>query len=144
MDSSIKASIDARKNAIVNAYKLDEKTKKEVDDLFNRIEKLGAECKDVGEFETKLAASPLNQEYIDMFTKVATADASAATTQGMAEQMAVGVAESAVRSAIGSTVPTTRAAVNQKVYDVARDIPGVGDAMNIKQHIDLFKRFKKS
>ncbi|MBR3323994.1 hypothetical protein IKG24_00425 [Candidatus Saccharibacteria bacterium] len=143
MDSSIKASIDARKNAITNAYKLDEKTKKEVDDLFVRIEKLGAECKDAGEFENKLAASPLNQEYINMFTKVATADASTAATQDIAKQMVTNAAEGAIRNAVGSTIPTTRAAVNQKVYDAARDIPGVGDAIDIGQKASYIKHLGK-
>lgn len=143
MDSSIKASIDARKNAITNVYKLNEETKREVDDLFAKIEKLGAECKDAGEFENKLAASPLNQEYIDMFTKVATADASAAATQDMTKQMITNAAEGAVRNAIGSTTPTTRAAAHQKVYDAARDIPVVGDAIDIGQKASYIKHLGK-
>lgn len=144
MDSVIKSSIDARKNAIVNAYELNDSQQKEVDDLFKEIEKLGESSKDAGEFETKFAASPLNQKYMDMFTKIATDSASSTTTKDIAKGMVAGAAESAVRNAIGAKVPTTRAAVHQKAYDAARDIPGVGEILTAKQHVDFFSRFKKS
>lgn len=143
MDSNVKISIDARKNAILNAYELSEKSKKEVEDLFTKIEELGTECKDAGEFESKFAASPLNKEYMDLFTKLATAGAEVGTVGGVAKQAVKNAAEGAVRSTIGSAVPTTRAAVHQKVFDAARDIPGVGEALGVKQHVDFFKRFKK-
>ncbi len=142
MDQYVKASIDARRNAF-NSYELNDAQKKEIDDLFVEIEKLGATAKDAGDFETKFQASPLNQQYMDMFTKIATDSAASATTASIATGMAVGAAESVVRDAIGAKVPTTRAAVHQKVYDAARDIPGVGEALNIKQHVDFFSRFKK-
>lgn len=143
MDSIIKSSIDARKNAIVNAYELNDKQQKEVDGLFSEIEKLGKESKDAGDFETKFQASPLNQKYMDLFTKIATDNASNAAAKDMAKGVVAGAAESALRSAVGSTVPTTRAAVHQKAYDAARDIPGVGEVLSVKQHVDFFSRFKK-
>lgn len=143
MEEIVKASIDGRKNAITNAYSLNEKQQKEVDDLFNEIEKLGEEAKDSGDFEAKLAASPLNQQYMDLFTKIATDSAKSNTEKGIAANVATGVAESAVRSAIGAKIPTTRAAVHQKAYDAARDIPGVGEALEVKQYADFFGRFKK-
>ena len=142
MDQYVKASIDARKNAF-NSYDLNDAQKKEINDLFSEIEKLGKTAKDAGDFETKFQASPLNQKYMDMFTKIATESAASATTTSIATGMAVGAAESAIKNAIGSKVPTTRAAVHQKAYDAARDIPGVGEALNIKQHVDFFSRFKK-
>ena len=144
MDESIKISIDARKNAILNGgYNIDDATKKEVEALFSKIEKLGKESKDSGDFEAKFAASPLNQEYLDMFTKIATKPASSANTKSMATQMVANAAEGAVRNAIGSAVPTTRAAANQKVYDAARDIPVVGDAINIGQKASYIKHLGK-
>ena len=142
MDQYVKASIDARKNAF-NSYDLNDAQKKEINDLFSEIEKLGKTAKDAGDFETKFQASPLNQKYMDMFTKIATESAASATTTSIATGMAVGAAESAIKNAIGSKVPTTRAAVHQKAYDAARDIPGVSEALNIKQHVDFFSRFKK-
>ena len=142
MDQYVKASIDARKNAF-SSYELNDTQKKEIDDLFVEIEKLGKTAKDAGEFEAKFQASPLNQQYMDMFTKIATDSAASATTASIATGMVAGAAESVVRDAIGAKVPTTRAAVHQKAYDAARDIPGVGEALNIKQHVDFFSRFKK-
>ena len=144
MDESIKISIDARKNAILGgAYKIDDATKKEVEALFVEIEKLGKESKNSGDFEAKFAASSLNQQYMDMFTKIATNSASSATTKGIAQQMVTGAAESAVRNAISNTVPTTRAAANQKVYDAARDIPVVGDVIDIGQKASYIKHLGK-
>ena len=42
-----------------------------MDALFEKIYEFGKTCKDGMDFETKFASSPLNQEYINMFTKVA-------------------------------------------------------------------------
>lgn len=53
------------------SYELTEDAKKDIDELFKRIEEFGNTCKDAMDFEAKFASSPLNQEYIDMFTKVA-------------------------------------------------------------------------
>lgn len=154
MDQYVKMSIDGRKNAILGSYSLDEKTQAKVDELFSKIEKLGTECEDAGEFETKFQASPLNQEYMDLFTEIATASvsgqvASAAddTTAGVASGVAAGAAEEAarmaVRSVTGGAVPTTRAAANQKVYDAARDIPVVGDAIDLGQKASYAKHLGK-
>ena len=142
MDPTIKASIDARKNAF-GRYNLNDTQKKEIDDLFIKIEELGKTAKDAGDFETKFQASPLNQQYMDMFTKIATDSAKSDAAKSMVAGTAVSAAESALRGAVGANIPTTRAAVHQKAYDAARDIPGVGDALNIKQHVDFFSRFKK-
>ena len=147
MNEQVKYSINARKKAIVDSYKVNAEQKKEIDDLFLEIENLGETCKDSGEFENKLAASPLNQKYIDMFTKVATADATATAKKGAATGIVTGAMESAAINAVGSTMPTTRAAVNQKAYDAARDIPVVGDAIDVGQKASylghLGKMFKK-
>ena len=143
MDETIKLSIDGRKNAIYNSYELNDKQKQEVEDLFTRMEKLGMEAKDAGDFEAKLAASPLNQEYMDLFTKIATDSVKSNATKDMAAGVAKGVAASALRNAVGASIPTTRAAVHQEVYDKARDIPGVGEALEVKQYADFFGRFKK-
>ena len=143
MDDIVKASIDSRKSAITNAYELNDKQKNEVNDLFAKIEELGVEAKDAGDFEAKFAASPLNQQYLDLFTKIATENASSATQKSIVTGTAKGAAESIVRSAVGAEIPTTRAAVHQKAYDAARDIPGVGEVLEVKQYADFFGRFKK-
>ena len=146
MDQYVKMSIDGRKSAITGSFKLDEKATKKVEDLFSEIEKLGAECKDAGEFETKFQASPLNQKYMDLFTEIATGSASKQAAAGVAASMATGAVEGIARNALGNVVPT-RAAVHQKAYDAARDIPGVGDAIDISQKASYAKHlaglFKK-
>lgn len=149
MDQYVKMSIDGRKNAITDSFKLNEKMQKKVDELFAEIEKLGAACKDAGEFETKFQASPLNQKYMDLFTEVATSSASKQAAGNVAASMAAGAAEGALRNAVGGVVPT-RASVNQKARDVARDVPVLGDAIDISEkagyvgHLaGLFKKKKK-
>lgn len=141
MDKYVKQSIDARKGALSASYKIDAGMQKKVDALFSEIEKLGAKCKDVGEFEAEFAKSPLNQQYLDLFTEVATTSTakSAAPKVSKAEigkmvagGTAAGVAESAMDQAINEVVPT-RASVHQKASDVVRDIPVVGDAIDIGQ-----------
>ena len=71
MDSIIKQSIDGRKQAFASTYELTDVYKKKVDELFKRIEEFGNNCSDAMDFETKFAASPLNKEYTDLFTEVA-------------------------------------------------------------------------
>ena len=70
MDQGVKASIDARKQSFEASYILTDEIKKEIDSLFKKIEEFGKTCKDSMDFENKFASSPLNNEYIAMFTKV--------------------------------------------------------------------------
>ena len=144
MDKYVKQSIDARKNAMAASYNLDASAKKKIDTLFIEIEKLGEKCKDVGEFETEFQKSPLNQKYLDLFTEIATTSQPKAAASSDVEKaksslgkqvaggMVAGAAESTLNQAIHTVVPT-RAAVHQKAYDEVRDIPVVGDAINIKE-----------
>ena len=70
MNEFVKQSIDGRRMAFSSAYELTDVYKKKVDELFKRIEDFGKDCTDAMDFETKFAASPLNQEYINLFTEV--------------------------------------------------------------------------
>ena len=72
MNDVIKQCIDGRKLAFSSAYELNDNYKKKVDELFKKIEEFGMTCSDAMDFETKFAASPLNKEYTDLFTEVAT------------------------------------------------------------------------
>lgn len=128
MDKYIRQSIDSRKNAFSASYEIDTKAQKKIDALFSEIEKLGAKCKDVGEFETEFAKSPLNQKYLDLFTEIATKGA----TENAVKGAAVGAVQSVAEQAINEVVPT-RAAVHQKVSDEVRNIPVVGDAIDLSQ-----------
>lgn len=141
MDEYVKQSIEARKQAMSATYKVDAAMQKKIDKLFGEIEKLGTKCKDVGDFESKFAASPLNQKYLDLFTEVATSSqakvaAPKVSKAGIGKMVvggaAVGIAESAADQALDVVAPT-RAAVHQKASDVARGVPVVGDAIDIGQ-----------
>ncbi|MBO4813207.1 hypothetical protein J5491_03625 [Candidatus Saccharibacteria bacterium] len=141
MDKYVKQSIDARKNAISASYNLDAGAEKKVDAVFAEIEKLGKKCKDATEFEAEFQKSPLNQKYLDLFTEIATTAqpknaATGAAPGGVGKMVAggmvAGAAESALNQAVHTVVPT-RAAVHQKAYDEARDIPVVGEAIDVAQ-----------
>ena len=142
MDKLIKQSIDARKNAFSASYKIDAEMQKKIDALFVEIDKLGEKCKDAGEFEAEFSKSPLNQKYMDLFTEIAMKCA----TKNAVKGAAASVAQSAAEQALRNIVPT-RAAVHQKVYDEARSIPGVGDAIDVAEKASyaghLAKLFKK-
>ena len=70
---NVETAIKGRKDAFFAAYDIkDEALLKEIDDLFARISEFGKSCSDYMDFETKFATSPLNQEYINLFTKAAT------------------------------------------------------------------------
>lgn len=143
MDEYVKQSIDARKNVIFTSYKIEDEDAKKVEALFVEIEKLGAECKDAGEFEAKFAASPLNKQYMDLFTELATSAqlATGASSAGASVGAAVagGVASAVLGGALGqakrAAMPVTRARIHQEAYDAARDIPVVGDAINVGQKV---------
>lgn len=145
MDEYIRQSIKARKDAIYNTYKVSPEKEQKIDALFKDIEKLGAKCKDSSEFETEFSKSPLNQKYIDLFTEVATDKNNLGGE--IAKGAAVGAMEGIADQAINQVVPT-KATVHQKAYDAARDIPVVGDAIDIGQKASyaahLGKLFKKS
>ena len=158
MDKMIKQGIDARKDAIGANYKIDAEMQKKIDALFAEIEKLGEKSKDAGEFEAEFQKSPLNQQYLDLFTEIATkcapnTAAPKVDTSGISKTIAGGVATGALESvaddALRKVVPT-RAAVHQKAYDEVRKIPGVGNAIDVAEKASygahlakLFGRKKK-
>ena len=73
MEEIIKTSIKGRYDAFFNAYEIkDTKIKEEIDALFKRINEFGEKYNSSEEFESAFQKSPLNQEYIDLFTKIAT------------------------------------------------------------------------
>lgn len=151
MDQYVKVSIDSRRDTIFNSFNVNDKFKKKIDDLFKKIEELGKTCKDSADFEAKFAASPLNQEYMDLFTELATAGtvkplddkAKKEQDQSMAEAVAEGVMSTAADNVKRAVLPT-RASIHQKAYDEARKIPGVGEALHVKQYADLFGGFRRA
>jgi len=142
MDEYVKQSIAVRKDTFGASFEIDAETQGKIDALFKEIEELGAKCKDAGEFEAEFARSPLNQRYMDLLTEVATRSA----TKNAARGAAVGAVQSVAEQALRNVVPT-RAAVRQKVCDGARDVPVLGDAIDVAEKVGyaahLGKLFKK-
>ena len=151
MDAQIKMSIDGRRAAFANSYELTKEAETKIADLFKEIEALGKSCKDSADFEAKLAASPLNQQYINLFTELAQscksklapvsdADIEPQPTKG---EIAADLLKNDLEMAADGTVQHFRGRAYRAAHDKARDIPVVGDAIDLKNKIDFFSRFKK-
>lgn len=123
-------------------YEVSTEMQKKINALFGEIEEFGAECKDVGDFETQFAASPLNQKYLDLFTEVAVnSQAKVAVPKVskneigkmMAGGAVFGAAVSALDQIIDDNIVPTRAAVNQELTDTVRGAPVLGDIMDVSE-----------
>ena len=150
MNDLVKASIESRKNAVFNAYNITEQSIIEkIDNLFKRINEFGENCTDSMDFESKFASSELNQEYIQLFTEIATGCSQ--IVRQSEENTNVKSDEEAILEDISSelkyqakeAIQPIRSKIYQETYDEVRDIPIVGDILNVKQHVDFFSRFRK-
>lgn len=138
MDESVKISISSRKDAFYKTFDInDADIKKEIDDLFKEIEAFGKSCKDSLDFENKFASSDLNQKYIDLLTKVGTKCPSI-NYQNMEYEE-----EDKKAEFIDDAKRAVRRRVKEEATQKARGLPIIGDAMEVKQNIDLLNRFKK-
>ena len=143
IDKYVRQTIDARKNAFSASFKISAEMQKEIENLFSEIEELGKRCKDVSEFEAEFAKSPLNQQYLDMFTKVATNSQPISQPEVPKDKIgkivatnAAGAVASNIAYQAKSAVLPTRASINQKVYDKVRhDAPVVGSVLNVEQKL---------
>ena len=92
------------------------------------------------EFETAFASSPLCSEYSNLFVQIMNTES---TTDGVAP-----VQEESTEYTIQDELKddmerAVRRRARQDAYDKVRDIPVVGQAMEVKQHFDFFNRFRK-
>ncbi len=151
MDEQIKTSIMGRKNGIFSVYDVkDKKLLKEIDDLFDKMMDLGKSCTDVMDFETKLASSPLNQAYIDLFTKISQSsnyilkenNEEPQNTKSDAQYLAEEAADEARYRMKEATLPARRIA-REAAEKKLRSTPVIGDIMHVKQHLDLFGGFRR-
>ena len=153
MNDLVKTSIDGRKNAIFSAYDVtNQGLIEKIENLFKRINELGESCLDSTDFETKFATSPLNQEYIQLFTEIATScpqktiQTETRHVKSDAEYMAGEVASEIKYQAKNATEPARRLA-RQEAYNQAINTPILGDIIQAKQTADLFggigRLFKK-
>ena len=144
MDEMVKNAIDARKNSLYTAYDVKGEDTKKIEELFSRIEDFGESCSDFQDFETKFADSPLNGEYIGLFTELSRT----CTPAGFDKKtIAKGTAQSAAETVINmaeSQAGATTAAFSQKVMDKLRDTPyaDVESVVNAKSLIGRFIKKK--
>lgn len=150
MNDLVKNSIESRKQAVLNRYKIEDKELlNKIDELFSKISQFGENCIDSMDFETKFASSTLNKEYIELFTQIATSctpiiheveerDDIKSDKEYILEDV-----KGEVKYQIESATQPLRREAYQETYDKVRDIPIVGDVLNVKQHIDFFSKFKK-
>lgn len=151
MNDQIKLSIDGRKAAFENTYELDADAKKKIDALFKEIEALGKSCKDSPDFESKLAASPLNQKYIDLFTEISKTCKSKLAPVSDAEinpqpttgEIVADLAKNDMEMAVEGAAQSVRGRAYRAGLAKAREMPVIGDAIDAKTKIDLLSRFKK-
>lgn len=127
--------VNSRKNALLQTCNNDEMLT-EINEYFERVEEFAKNCSDVADFESKFAISELSKEYTDLFTKVMTnPDDANKEKESLAKEVGNEIADDVYHG--------VRRKAYQETYDKARDIPVVGEALNIKQHFDLFSRFKR-
>ncbi|MBR2704550.1 MAG: hypothetical protein IKE91_03680 [Clostridia bacterium] len=153
-ESIIKSCVESRKNAIYSAYEINnEELKVKIDDLFTRIESFADGCSDATDFETKFAASELNQEYINLFTEIATLcspiiheTVENPNVKSDAQYVADEVKSEMEYQMKEMTMPARRAAREAADQELRRT-PIVGDVIQAKQTLDLFGKlgglFKK-
>ena len=147
MDELIKNSINSRKDSIFTVYNVkDEKLLKEIDNLFKEMESLGAKCKDLVDFESKLASSPLSQKYIDLFAKIAQSSNSNLKDDTTIKTEVNNVIEeesSVLKNSVDDITRPARRLAREEAEKKLRSTPIIGDVMYVKQNIDLFGGFKR-
>ena len=146
MEASVKMSIDGRKNAIFNAYEVPANIQPKIDELFTKMEELGKSCKDSAEFESKLANSPLNAEYTQIFTDLAMGGAKCKFGPAPGEieevdqaEVARDLAKDYAEMEVEGAVQHVRGRAYRAAESKVRDIPVIGDAIDAKRKFDFFK-----
>ena len=153
MDNGILQSISTRREALHDHYNLPAGAQAKVDGLFRRMEELGATCRDQAEFETKLTASPLNDEYMALFTEFApyvktpdnvptNEEYVGNVAKGHAKSIAENRLENSVKGAIVNALPNE--ITDWKTYGIY-NIPIIGDIVSAFNKVHFIKRvFRKT
>ncbi len=138
MESVIKQVIDARKNAIFSSYNITDKNMLDkIDNLFNRINEFGEKYNDVSKFEAEFANNPLNSEYTNIFVELAQSGINA-SSPSVGEMMA-----DRIGSEVKNSVLPSHAVVADARDNALRNIPVIGDAIDVGQKISFFGKFRK-
>ena len=150
MNDLVKTSIESRKTAIFNGYEItDENLINKIEELFKRINEFGETCTDNMDFETKFATSQLNQEYINLFTEIATT-CPQKSVQNVENREIKSDAQyvledvgSEIKYQVDSATMPMRRQMREEAERTARNTPVVGEIMEAKQYADLFGKFFK-
>ena len=146
MDDNIKNSIESRKNAILNMYEILDESK--INSLFEKIIEFGKECNDAMDFETKFATSPLNSEYISLFTELA----QICTMKNQEVPIDYGSSPKELEPSdldiikdevIEELTSDARGEARKEIRSKMFSVPVVGDIMQGMQTASLFNKFKK-
>ena len=134
MNELIKQSIDAKKKAIYDYHDVTSvKTKEKIDDFFEKVEEFGSNYTDIMQFENDFTSSSLMKEYTDLFTLVI-----------QSENVNEMIHDTNVANEIGDSFKNhIRRKTREKRDQELRNMPVIGDILNVKQHIDLFSKFRK-
>ena len=135
MNEQIRLSIDAKKKAIFDYHDVkSNKTKEKIDNYFRKVEEFGKNYDDIMKFENDFAASPLMKEYTDLFTAII-----------QTENVGTMVEDVNVLEEVKDNIEHRfKMETREKRDKELRNMPVIGDVLNVKQHIDLFSRFKKN
>lgn len=150
MNDLVKTSIESRKTAIFNGYEItDENLINKIEELFKRINEFGETCTDNMDFETKFATGQLNQEYINLFTKIATT-CPQKSVQNVENrevksdaQYVLEDVESELKYQMDNATMPMRRQMREEAERTARNTPVIGEIMEAKQYADLFGKFFK-
>lgn len=147
MDEQIKNSINVRKSSIYDYYDLNDAMNGKVEEYFKRVEEFAKDCKDVADFETKFQASPLSQEYMGLFTELATTCSPKGAMKAQAEAFKERDFKQDMKEELeyqmkDATMPARRMAREQMDRQL-RSTPILGDAIQAKQTFDLFGKFRR-
>ena len=133
--------IESRRNAIFASYNVkDPGTLKMIEDYFEKLEEFSKNCSDVMDFETKFSTSPLAKEYGDLFVLIMNSEPDINGNIPVKEVEEEYTIQDEIKDDINREI---RRKARQDIYDKARDIPVLGEALTAKQHFDFFSRFKK-
>ena len=149
MNELIKNSVDARKNAFFNTYNItDEKVKKDIEELFNKIDDFAKKYDDLTKFEADFANSSLNQDYINLFTTIASKfsanDFSNDSEISNNKSEVLDEIKSDAKYLVEDLTHPLRHEAREKFDSTLRDIPVVGDVIQTKQTMDLLNKYKKN
>lgn len=151
MNDLVRNCIESRRTAIFNAYDVkNEDNLNKIEEFFKKLEDFANNYDDVMAFEGAFASSELNQEYMSLFTQIATTEAPKNINvddykqQDSLQLSEDEIAQMAADELVEGVTSKARGIAYREAYDKVRDIPGVGDAIDIKNKIDFFGRFRKN